>query len=169
LGQGGTILISDVDDYDVEIRTTQGIPRRIRGTPERVAITKELAAQALRVETDRVAELARRAADTSGEMAHLLKNLQAASTWLGHGVNLQIVGDLIDSDDGHVLVRRQDLESPLAPDGPVRWDVLSASGAIIGWFSMPGTVRLKALRWPFVYGTVTSGNVAFLRWRINAS
>lgn len=156
VGGDGRVYANATDGYHIDVWREDGtLQRRIRGAVERILVPQE--------EFERWA-----AGEAEGMPASLAAVLREHGRWVGHATYRPVLGRMLASRDGFVLVQRLDLEAAAASSDQAVWDVLDPDGRIAGRLVTDAYLRPDAFEWPFVYGAVrgTDGRVDLYRWRV---
>jgi hypothetical protein len=168
ISTNGATYVTAGDDYIVDVFSADGaLTRRIAGSVERIPVTSDDFDrwQALELEPYRGRPL-------EGEGKLIVEILRNDHPRLPRATVRPIVGRLLASDDGSLLLERLDLDpNPYESGDGIVWDFIDANGRIAGRLSTPATATLYRFIGDRVYARVRGEmNVAaVVRFRLKAA
>lgn len=157
----GTIYTNSAGGYVIDIRAPDGaVERRIVGDVERIPYTDEEFQSYL---AEQVREARARGSAESTEFAAVLEQ---HGPRIGHAEYRPVLGSLVASRGGRVLVRRLDVEPPAPGFGT--WDLLDVEEGLVGRLHTPPDATVEHFEWPYLYVRLNdlSRGYPYVRFRI---
>jgi len=158
VARDGTIYTNTAGGYVIDVRSPDGaVVRRIVGDVERIPYTDEEFRAAL---AERV-----RASRERGN-AELADAIEREEPRIGHAEYRPVLGSLVASRGGRVLVRRLDVEPPAPGFGT--WDLLDVEVGLVGRLHTPPDATVEHFEWPYLYVRLNdlSRGYPYVRFRI---
>jgi hypothetical protein len=86
---------------------------------------------------------------------------------IGRAPSMPVIGTVLASRDGRLLVERLDVRAAGSNDG-VAWDLLDPSGNLEGRLVMPANASPRAFEWPVLVGTTIEPGAGrqVIRWEV---